>query len=286
MRKICALILLFIFLSICTVMAEENSTLSSLTAQARSLIDEGNYAKGISLLEEAAAQDNLEALNELGRCYKDGLGVEQNSKESEKYYKRAADLGFAPAQYNLGVMYSMGDGTEQNYEEAVRYYRLAADQGFMYAIHNLGRCYMNGFGVKKDIDEGMRLYELAAEKGDYLSAYNLGMAYYIEQPAKRDYDKAFFYFRQAADANMLDGIFAVGECYYKGIGVEPDFVKAAEWYKKALDAGYKPDEEDLKHLADVLEKLVHAVSAETDAANEGNSIVIPQDEILIQQELR
>ena len=29
---------------------------------------------------------------------------------------------------------------------------------------------------------------------------------------------------------------------------------AAEWYQKSLDAGYEPDAEDQKHLADVLGK--------------------------------
>ena len=47
-------------------------------------------------------------------------------------------------------------------------------------------------------------------------------------------------------------LFAVGDCYYLGAGVEKDLEAAAEWYQKALDAGYEPDEEDQKHLAEVM----------------------------------
>jgi len=34
--------------------------------------------------------------------------------------------------------------------------------------------------------------------------------------------------------------------------VEKDLTATAEWYQKALDAGYEPDEEDQKHLTDVM----------------------------------
>ena len=47
-------------------------------------------------------------------------------------------------------------------------------------------------------------------------------------------------------------MFAYGDCYYLGNGVEQDLKKAAEWYQKALDAGYEPDDEDQKHLAEVM----------------------------------
>ena len=47
-------------------------------------------------------------------------------------------------------------------------------------------------------------------------------------------------------------MFAVGDCYYLGNGVEKDLGAAAEWYQKSPDAGYEPDEEDQKHLEDVM----------------------------------
>ena len=46
----------------------------------------------------------------------------------------AAEQSFAPAQYNLGVMYDNGDGVPQDEVEAMRWYRLAADQGFAAAL--------------------------------------------------------------------------------------------------------------------------------------------------------
>ena len=36
---------------------------------------------------------------------KNGEGVEQDFKEAVKWYQKAAEQGFAGAQYNLGAMY-------------------------------------------------------------------------------------------------------------------------------------------------------------------------------------
>ena len=41
-----------------------------------------------------------------------------------------AEQGDASAQYNLGVTYRTGEGVPQDSAEAVRWYRLAAEQGY------------------------------------------------------------------------------------------------------------------------------------------------------------
>ena len=52
-----------------------------------------------------------------------------------------------PAQFNLAAMYAKGHGVPQSYAEAVKWYRLAAEQGFAMARANLGLIYKNGQGV-------------------------------------------------------------------------------------------------------------------------------------------
>jgi len=47
----------------------------------------------------------------------------------------------------------------------VRWYRLAADQGFAFAQVNLGFLYANGRGVPQDDAEAARWFRQAAEKG-------------------------------------------------------------------------------------------------------------------------
>ena len=37
-----------------------------------------------------------------------------------------------------------------------------------------------------------------------------------------------------------------------GLGIEQDLMEAEQWYQIAPDAGYEPDNEDQRHLAEVM----------------------------------
>ena len=56
----------------------------------------------------------------------------------------------------------------------------------------------------------------------------------------------------SAEQGFPAAMFAYGDCCYLGNGVEQNLETAARWYQKALDAGYEPDDEDRKHLKEVL----------------------------------
>ena len=47
-------------------------------------------------------------------------------------------------------MYANGEGVPQDAAEAVRWFRLAAEQGYASAQYNLGVMYANGRGILKD----------------------------------------------------------------------------------------------------------------------------------------
>ena len=59
-------------------------------------------------LSLAAKQDYPNAQYNLGRMYREGIGVPQNDQEAFKWFSRAAQQGDAEAQYNLGAMYVNG----------------------------------------------------------------------------------------------------------------------------------------------------------------------------------
>ena len=85
--------------------------------------------------------------------------------EAVRWFRLAADQGFAGAQYFLGVMYTNGRGVPQEETEAVRWFRLAADQGFAGAQYFLGIMYVSGRGVSQDGTEAVRWFRLAADQG-------------------------------------------------------------------------------------------------------------------------
>jgi TPR repeat protein len=61
--------------------------------------------------------------------YLQGRGVTQDYSAAMKWYRMAADQGFADAQFSLGEMYRKGlCGLPQSDDLAVEWYRKAADQ--------------------------------------------------------------------------------------------------------------------------------------------------------------
>ena len=79
-------------------------------------------------------------------------------------YRKAAEQGYADAQFFLGDMYDNGRGVQKDYAQAVKWYRKAAEQGDAMAQGSLGFMYENGRGVQKDKKEAAKWYRKAGIK--------------------------------------------------------------------------------------------------------------------------
>ena len=130
--------------------------------------------------------------------YAKGEGVPQNHTEAARWYRRAAELGHAGAQFNLGVMYDKGEGVPQNHAEAARWYRRAAEQGVADAQLNLGLMYDEGEGIPQDYAEAARWYRLAAEQGHAKARVNLGGMYEFGAGVPQDLVQAHKWYNLAA----------------------------------------------------------------------------------------
>ncbi len=58
--------------------------------------------------------------------YDRGDGVPQNDAEALKWYRKAAEQGYAKAQGRLGFMYGTGRGVPRNYDQAYMWLILEA----------------------------------------------------------------------------------------------------------------------------------------------------------------
>eukprot|EP00729_Bicosta_minor_P008540 gene8540-biopygen22933 len=105
------------------------------------------------------------AQNNLGGAYDTGKGVEQDHVEAGKWFRKAAEAGFANGQCNLGTMYDKGKGVAQDHVEAAKWFRKAAEAGVALAQNNLAGMYINGQGVAQDFAEALRWSRLAAVQG-------------------------------------------------------------------------------------------------------------------------
>ena len=85
-----------------------------------------------------------------------------------KWFRKAAEQEFAPAQFNLGVMYSEGrGGLPKSDIVAVEWYRKSAEQGYQNAQYSLGLMYAKGGnGVEKNLEKAMKWMRLAGGTTD------------------------------------------------------------------------------------------------------------------------
>ena len=171
------------------------------------------------------------------------LGIEYDrTKDYAKaayWYEKAAEQGFAKAQFNIGFFYNTGQGVNQDYAKAAYWYEKAARQGFDQAQYNLGVCYYYGEGVNQDYTKAAYWYEKAARQGFAQAQYNLGVCYYYREGVNQDYTKAAYWFEKAAQQGLANAQYNLGKSYYLGEGVDKNLDKAIFWMEKAEAQGVK-----------------------------------------------
>lgn len=114
---------------------------------------------------QAAEKNNLDSMVNLGICYTEGLGVEQNYEKAFYWFDLAAGKGYAAAEYNLGLCYLNGEGVEKDEAKAVDYFTRAAKQELSDAQYTLALCCRDGIGTAKDDEQYKYWLEKAASHG-------------------------------------------------------------------------------------------------------------------------
>jgi len=134
-----------------------------------------------ALMADAKAGDPA-AQNSLGVMYYTGEAVSKNlsgkvldtdPELAAGWFFRAAEQGYADAQFNLGLMYANGEGVPQDMEQAVELFKKAAEQGHVDAQNNLGAMYFTGEGVARDEKKAIEWFEKAAAQGNEDARANL-----------------------------------------------------------------------------------------------------------------
>ena len=218
---------------------------------AKTAYGRGEYEVTLRIVRPLAEQGNPEGQHLLGSMHAKGKGVPKDESEAEKWYRLAAEQGYASAQVSLGDMYfngraegailspsdresvEYGVGVPRYYAKAANWYRRAADLGHPPAHTRLSFMYTNGLGVAEDLAEAARLNRLAAEK-DYAPAqYGLGAAYYGGYGVSKDLAEAAKWFRLAAEHGDSDSQLLLAHMYRNGEGVVENYVQSYFWLSLA-----------------------------------------------------
>lgn len=188
----------------------------------------------INTLKMAADQGDAEAAYQLGDKYFYGiLGWGQDKQKSRQWYKKAADMGLAQAQFQLAHFYEEGWGGSKEPDKAKKIYEKLAKNGDIEAQKTLADQYFTGDTIPQDYPRAFYWSQKLAEKENVDAFYNLGMMYYNGLGVKKDYKKALFWINRADEKNIREAKYALGLMYETGNGVPKNKSKALQYFKQA-----------------------------------------------------
>ena len=156
---------------------------------------------------------------------------------SIKWYSKAGEQGHVKAAAKLGDVFSQGKLAEKDYFRAYRWFQQAAEKGNAHAQFSVGSLYENGLGVTQNFPEAVKWYTKAAKQREPKAQINLGNLYLHGLGVKQSAEEAYKWFRHAAYQNQPLAFVKMGVCYERGYGVTQDFDEALRWYVKGADRG-------------------------------------------------
>ena len=238
------------------------------------LYNQRRYRDAITIFAELVKYNYPPALYYVGRCYKDGTGINKNPKLSLKFYLEAAKRDYAKAQYELARIIDEGEWVERDESLALSWYSKAAEQNEPMALIEMARRYAGGILVEQDDEMCEDMLRRAAELqhpdglfeyGIYLTNHNHNGIEYINAAAELKHEKALLYmlehehsagnfkkaYKHAKELSLLGnnyGTKCMADYYMEGKGVSKDRQLAKDLYREAANAGNSEAAEILKKL--------------------------------------
>jgi len=174
-----------------------------------------------------AAHGRTDDLFHLGMMFELGISVGKSAKQARAWYRQAAELGHADAQFALAQGF---ESSERG--QAAQWYRKAAAQGHADAQCALAALQLQGLGTAHDPVSALTWYAMAAEQGHASAQFALATL------LKKDANYiAFDAISRAAAAGQAQAQCAMGDRYAQGSGVAQNWFEACRWYDMAAQQG-------------------------------------------------
>ena len=208
-----------------------------------------NYVKKVEWYKKSAEEGYDWGMRNLGMCYRDGEGVQEDQEQAMAWYQKAYELhgdAAGEAVIGIGLIYS----GQKNYVKKVEWYKKSAEEGYDWGMRNLGMCYRDGEGVQEDQEQAMAWYQKAYElHGDAAGEAVIGIG--LIYSGQKNYVKKVEWYKKSAEEGYDWGMHNLGKCYRDGEGVQEDQEQAREWYQKAVDCHGDAEEDARKCLNDL-----------------------------------
>ena len=217
----------------------------------------GDYELALQEFRPLADQGSAEAQFSLGWMIFAGEGVQENCIEGVKWWRKAAEQGYAPAQNSMGYV-SMGDvcfeGEPHDYLMAYMWFELATSQGEEpHPVIAMSRDLLPSLMTSEQVDEAEKLVcewpnKRSAETAESatteapkdIEAFTEAVREYsagLEAYQSGDYAAALREWRPLAKQGNASAQYKLGAMYSLGQGVSQDYSEARRWYRKSADQG-------------------------------------------------
>ena len=232
---------------------------------------EGDHARALPIIEQAANEGDSKAQNALCSAYRFGIGVSKDKVAAFGWCLASGEQGELEALFSAGEMCGASEQVAGK-ALALSWYRKAAEAGQKSEI-TLPRSAMNGpyDGLRLLAGQGFAAaaekIQAAAEQGDAEAQRNLGQMYAYGQGKKQDFAMAFEWISKVAATDIISAItgfrelaslghlpalawirelaelgdteaqIGLGDMHASGEGVARDDSKAAEWFYRAAEQG-------------------------------------------------
>ncbi len=155
---------------------------------------EEEKAEQVQVLEQLWDAGFTLAAHQLGKCWRDGMGVLPDDEQAELWFQHGAEAGYDFSQYALGKLLQ----SQKRIDKAVSWYEQSAEQGNSYAAYQLGKLYFQGEQVPKDVGKALEYLSNAAEQGNQYAQYTLGKLYLTGEDVAQDREQAYNWLSESA----------------------------------------------------------------------------------------
>src|SRR5262249_29516299 len=153
----------------------------------------------------------------LALLLKDGLGVQADLPRAARLLNEAAENNNTDAMYRLGELFQSGAAGEKKFAVGATWLRRGGSPGHGEAAVSLAGLLVEDSATPDYGSAAVALRE-AADLGDGLAQFNLGQFYSFGLGVHRDPGEAAVWFRKAADQGMIGAIESLGLMHVTGIG--------------------------------------------------------------------
>lgn len=155
---------------------------------------EEEKAEQVRVLERLWDAGFTVAAHQLGKCWRDGLGILPDDEKAELWLQRSAEVGHDFSQYALGKLLQ----SQKRIDAAVSWYEKAAEQDNPYAAYQLGKLYLQGEQVPKDVTKALEYLTQSSEQGNQYAQYTLGKMYLMGEGVSQDWEQAYSWLLESA----------------------------------------------------------------------------------------